>query len=271
MTDSIITTQRLGSVLEITLNRPPVNAINRETSRAVYAALTELQDDPTLRVGILTGAGDQVFSAGWDLKEVAAPDFDPTLDTHPELGHGLGGFGGITEFFDLEKPVIAALNGAVLGGGFEIALACDVMFAADHVYFQLPEMKRGFIPDGGAIQRLPRRIPYNVAFEMMLSGRRMEAAEAKDWGLVHKIVNAAELKDTVREYAAEVATGAPLAMCAMKEVLRHIEMLPIQDAMAKTKPGVSGMPTYEKMYASDDFTEGSIAFAEKREPRWTGV
>ncbi|WP_418595777.1 enoyl-CoA hydratase-related protein [Ponticoccus sp. (in: a-proteobacteria)] len=271
MTDGIVSTQRFGNVLEVTLNRPPVNAINRETSRAVYAAFKELQDDPTLRVGILTGAGDRVFSAGWDLKEVADPAFDPLLDADPELGHGPGGFGGITEFHDLEKPVIAALNGATLGGGFEIALACDVIFAADHTYFQLPEMQRGFLPDGGAIQRLPRRLPYNVAVELMLSGRRMDATEAQRWGLVHQVVNSAELLETVRAYAQELSKGAPLAMRAMKEVLRHIEMLPVEDAMAKTKPGKSGLPTYEKMYASDDFTEGSVAFAEKREPNWTGV
>ncbi|WP_347309975.1 enoyl-CoA hydratase-related protein [Defluviimonas sp. SAOS-178_SWC] len=271
MADKIITTRRFGNVLEITLNRPPVNAINRETSRAVYAALKKLQDDPGLRVGILTGSGDRVFSAGWDLKEVADPDFDPKLDTDPELGHGPGGFGGITEFYDLDKPVIAALNGATLGGGFEIALACDVIFAADHTYFQLPEMQRGFIPDGGAIQRLPRRIPYNVAFELMLSGRRMDAKEAKGLGLVHQIVNAPDLLDTVRDYAAEVAKGAPLAMRAMKEVLRHIEMLTLEDAMAKTKPGKSGLPVYEKMCASDDFTEGSVAFAERRAPVWKGA
>lgn len=270
MTELFVTTERRGAVLEITLNRPPAHAINRATSRAIHAALRLLQDDPDLRLGLLTATGERIFSAGWDLKEMAAPGFDPSLDTHPELGHGLGGFAGITQFHDLDKPVIAAVNGAAIGGGFEIALACDVILAADHAWFQLPEMKRGFLADAGAIQRLPRLIPRNVAIEMLLSGRRMEAAEALRWGLVHALHPGAELLGQARAYAAEVSTGAPLALRALKASLAHIDGMPVAEALRVLKPGQSGLAIYEAMTNSDDFLEGGRAFAEKREPRWTG-
>ena len=271
MTNPLIQTEVHGPVLEIMLNRPPANAINRATSREIYAALRRLQDDPDLRVGLIRGSGERIFSAGWDLKEVAAPDFDPTLDADPELGHGPGGFAGIVEFHDLLKPVIAVVNGAAVGGGFEIALACDVILAADTAFFQLPEMQRGFLADSGAVQRLPRRIPYNVAVEMLLSGRRMDATEAMKWGLVHRIHPAGELVEAARAYAAELAQGAPLALQALKEVLRHIEVMPLYQSLALTKPGRSGLPMYERMSASEDFKEGAVAFAEKRPPRWRGA
>jgi crotonobetainyl-CoA hydratase len=270
MSDEAVVSRRFGHVLEITLNRPPANAINRATSRAIHAALKELQDDPDLRVGILTGAGERIFSAGWDLKEVAEPGFDPMLDGHPELGHGPGGFGGIVENHRLLKPVIAAVNGAAIGGGFEIALACDVILASDAAFFQLPEMQRGFLADSGAVQRLPRRLPYNVAVELLLSGRRLAAAEAKGWGLVHSLHPPAALHDAARDYAAQIGTGAPLALQALKEVLAHIETMPVAQALAVTKPGRSGLEMYERMSASDDFQEGARAFVEKRSPEWRG-
>ena len=269
MSDPILVEQ-FGSVLEITLNRPPANAINRATSRAIHQALARLQDDPELRVGVIVGAGDRIFSAGWDLKEVAEPGFDPTIDNDPVHGHGPGGFAGIVEYHDLMKPVIAAINGAAVGGGFEIALACDVILAADHSFFQLPEMQRGFLADSGAVQRLPRRLPYNVAVEMLLSGRRMDAAEAQRWGLVHTIHPRGELCEAARAFAAEIARGAPLALQALKEVLKHIETMPTPTALALTKPGQSGLAMYERMSSSEDFFEGARAFAEKREPVWKG-
>jgi len=271
MSQQAVTVERLGHhVLEITLDRPPANAINRATSRMLYAALKELQDDPNLRVGILRAAGDRIFSGGWDLKEAAEPGFDPKLDQDPVFGHGPGGFAGIVEFDGLLKPVIAVVNGAAIGGGFEIALACDVLFAAETAFFQLPEMQRGLLADAGAMQRLPRRVPYNVAVELLLSGRRLSAAEAKGWGLVHAVLPAPELRDAARAYAAQIATGAPLALQAFKEVLRHIEMMPMAEALAVTKPGRSRLPMYERMSASEDFTEGPRAFVEKRPPKWTG-
>lgn len=270
MSDAVVLVERVGHVLEITLNRPPANAINRATSRAIHAALKDLQDDPDLRVGVITGSGDRIFSAGWDLKEVAEPGFDTSLDSHPELGHGAGGFAGIVEYHDLLKPVICAVNGAAVGGGFEMALACDVILASENAFFQLPEMQRGFLADAGALQRLPRRVPYNVAVELLLSGRRLSSDEAKGWGLVHAVHPQDALRDAAMALATEIACGAPLALQAMKEVLRHIQTMPVEQSLALTKPGRSGLPMYERMSSSDDYIEGPRAFAEKRAPKWTG-
>ncbi|MEX2650020.1 MAG: enoyl-CoA hydratase-related protein, partial [Alphaproteobacteria bacterium] len=168
MTKPIVTTTRRGAVLDIVLDRPPVNAINKAVSDALYAAFKSLQDDGTLRVATVTGAGERVFSAGWDLKEVASKG--SALEANDAAAADPGGFAGITEFWGLKKPVIAAVNGIAVGGGFELALGCDVILAAEHAEFFLPEMQRGFLPDAGAVQRLPRRIPYHVAVELMLTG-----------------------------------------------------------------------------------------------------
>lgn len=267
--DDLVLTRVEGRVLEITLNRPKANAINRPFSRAIYRAAERLQNDPDLSVGIVTAPGDRIFCAGWDLKENAA-SLDPALDADPVHGFGPGGFAGITEYWGLTKPLIAAVNGAAVGGGFELALACDVIVMADHAYFHLPEMQRGLLPDGGAMQRLPRLIPANVAREMILTGRRMEAAEALRWGLAAKVVPGGELMASARAMAAEIAKGAPLALQAMKEVFEAIDGLTLRQAMAKTKPGQSGLPIYERMFFSEDLKEGLNAFAEKRAPVWKG-
>ena len=157
-----------------------------------------------------------------------------------------------------------------MGGGFEIALASDLIVAADHVEFFLPEMQRGFLPDVGAIQILPRRLPYNVAMDLLYTGRRMSAAEALHWGLVCRVCPRQELMDNVRELAREVAKGAPLALQALKEVVPAIYNLPMPQAFAATKPGNEDLPIYQKMLMSEDFMEGPRAFAEKRAPRWKG-
>ncbi len=161
-------------IVEITIDRPPANAINPGVSMAIYEALSMLQEDDDLRVGIITGSGERIFSAGWDLKEIAA--FDNNEDAVNSAFACPGGFAGISEFWGLKKPVIAAINGMAVGGGFEIALATDLVIAADHAEFFLPEMQRGFLPDVGAIQILPRRVPYNVAMDLLYTGRRMGAA-----------------------------------------------------------------------------------------------
>ena len=177
--------ERRGPVLEVTLDRPPVNAINNEVTRAIYRAFATLRDDPALfQLGFSTGGGDRVFSAGWDLKEVARAQSGVEVNDEA-MKSNRAGFGGITEFFDLHKPLIAAVNGIAIGGGFELALGCDIIVMAEGAWFQLLEMLRGFVPDAGAVQRLPRRVPYNVAVEMILTGRRMDAQEAVRWGLVH--------------------------------------------------------------------------------------
>ena len=159
--------ERRGAVLEITLDRPKVNAIDYELSRKINDAVVKLRDDPELRVGLLTAAGDRVFSAGLDLKSVnrGEQQFDEWWEADSDLP---GGFAGLTEMWDLNKPVIAAVNGLAIGGGFELVMACDLIVAAEHVEFALPEMPLGIVPDAGGIQRLPRRIPYNGALEMRL-------------------------------------------------------------------------------------------------------
>ena len=260
--------ERKGAVLVVTLDRPPANAIDLEVSRSLFAAFTELRDDPELRVGIITGTGERIFSAGWDLKALAAaPDQAAANEAAVNMP---GGFAGITEFWDLHKPVVAAVNGLAIGGGFEIALAADIIIAADHAAFALPEMQRGFLADAGAIQRLPRRIPYNVAVELMLTGRRLGAAEAVQWGLVHRAVPAADLMTAACGVAETIAGGAPLAVHALLECLPLIDRLDEREAFAKLKPGRSGIAAYERMLISEDFAEGPRAFAEKRKPIWKG-
>ena len=270
MTDEIVHTERSGKIIEITLDRPPANAINRATSRALYGAFHALQEDDGLSVGIVRGAGERIFSGGWDLKEVAAEGYDPMKPPAPEDSDGPGGFAGNTEYFGLLKPLIAAVNGAAVGGGMELAISCDVIIMAEDAHFALPEMQRGLLADAGAMQRLPRRIPYNVAVEMLLTGRRMDPDEALRWGLVHKVVPQDKLMDEARALAATIAEGAPLALQALKEVLIAIESMPLPEAMKAGKPGGVQLPMHAKMSASEDFLEGPRAFAEKRKPVWKG-
>ena len=263
-----VTVDCYDRIVEITIDRPPANAINPSVSKAIYEALSMLQDDDELRVGIITGSGNRIFSAGWDLKEIAA--FDNQEDAVNSAFESPGGFAGISEFWGLKKPVIAAINGMAVGGGFEIALSCDLVVAADHAEFFLPEMQRGFLPDVGAVQILPRRVPYNVAMDLLYTGRRMDAEEARHWGLVSRLCPADELMHQARELASEIAEGAPLALQALKEVVPAIYNLPIPEAFAATKPGNDDLPIYQRMLKSEDFLEGPRAFAEKRKPVWKG-
>ncbi|MDQ3481591.1 MAG: enoyl-CoA hydratase-related protein, partial [Actinomycetota bacterium] len=165
-----------GEVLVVTLDRPKANAIDVSTSLELYDAFERLQEDKACRLAVLTGAGDRFFSAGWDLKAAASGE-------SIEADHGPGGFGGLTELKGLRKPVIAAVNGLALGGGFELALAADLLVVAEHAEFSLPEVTLGMVADSGGVLRLPRRLPQAVAMEMLLTGRRMTAAEAYRWGL----------------------------------------------------------------------------------------
>ncbi|HWQ13495.1 MAG TPA: enoyl-CoA hydratase-related protein [Roseiflexaceae bacterium] len=261
MTDPV-KLHRNGPILEITLDRPKANAIDVATSRALYAAFQELQNDPRLRVAILSGAGQRFFSAGWDLKAAA------TGAEAIDADHGPGGFAGLTEFWELDKPVIAAVNGLAYGGGFELALACDLMVAAEHAEFCLPEVKLGMIPDSGGVLRLPRRLPEAIALELLLTGRAMDATEAARWGLVNAMVAADALMDTARELAGRIAANAPLAIAAIKAVRRATATVDVRQGYTLLRGGA--IAVYQRMLRSEDALEGPRAFAEKRQPRWQG-
>lgn len=260
MSSSVLTRQN-ESILEITINRPKANAINLETSRTLGYVLCDFRDNPELRVAIITGAGDRFFSAGWDLKEVASGDAGFDDD------YGPGGFAGISELHDLNKPVISAVNGYAVGGGFEIALASDLIIAAEHAQFFLPEIKVGVVADSASF-RLPKRIPRAIATEMLLTGRRMDAQEAKHWGLVNQVVPADELMRHARELAGTIANGAPLVVASVKEILRMTETVNIEECYRMLNNGEFGL--YEKMKTSTDAIEGPKSFADKRDAKWSG-
>lgn len=257
--------ERRGHVLEVTLDRPKVNAIDISTSRRLGEAFVMLRDDPELRVGIVTAAGDRIFSAGWDLKAAAEQG---EVGKWWELDYGPGKFAGLTELWDLNKPVIGAINGLALGGGFELAIACDLLVCAEHVEFAMPELPIGILPDSGGIQRIPRRLPYNLALELLLLGRRMSAAEAKHYGMVNAVVPKERLMATARDWAERIASGAPLTIQALKEALRAIESLSVREAFELIRSG--RLPTYERALASEDAKEGVKAFGEKRKADFRG-
>ena len=266
MSEPAVKTERRGKVLEITLDRPPVHAVNQALADGLYDAFCRLRDDPGLLVGLLTATGERCFSAGWDLKEAAR--MTEAGEDAMTLGWTPGGWAGFTEFWDLDKPIICAVNGIAVGGGFEMVLACDLILAAEHAEFWLPDMERGFLPDTGAVQRLPRVVPHHVAMDMLYTGRRMSAAEAKHWGLVRDVLPATELLTAARALADQLAGYAPLPLRALKAVTPQIAALPLPKAMARLRVGTSGIAVYEEMMASEDAKEGPKAFAEKRKPEW---
>src|SRR5258707_6585644 len=200
-----VRTEAVASVLAITLDRPPANAVDVATSHALYEAFARLEDDDSLRVGILTGAGERFFCAGWDLKAAAAGE---ALDAD----HGPGGFAGLTEFHGRAKPVIAAVNGLAAGGGFELVLAADLAVAAEHAKFSLPEATLGIIPDSGGVLRLPRRLPRPGAVELSPTRRKLTAAEALSFGLVNQVVPGERLASAAEQLAARIVRSAPLSV-----------------------------------------------------------
>lgn len=248
-------------VLTIVLDRPKANAIDVATSRALYAAFRRLRDDPALRVAVLTGAGERFFSAGWDLKAAAAGEA-------VDADHGPGGFAGLTELWSLDKPVIAAVNGLALGGGFELALAADLVVAAEHAEFALTEVALGLVPDSGGVLRLPRRLPPAIASELLLTGRRMGAAEAARWGLANRVVPRDRLDAEAGDLARAICRAAPLAVAAVKEITRATEGQDLREAYRTLRTG--DLPRYRQVLGSRDAEEGLRAFAEKRPPDWTG-
>lgn len=254
-------TEVRGATLLITLDVPKANAINVATSMELYAAFARLRDDDALRAAVLTGAGERFFSAGWDLKAAAEGE---AVDAE----HSPGGFAGLTEFYDVGKPVIAAVNGLAFGGGFELALAADLIVAADHVECALPEVQLGIVADSGGLLRIPARVPRAIALEWLLTGRRITADEALRWGLFNRVVPAADLLSTAFDLADAIEQSAPLAVGAVLEVVRETEGLPVDEAFTLLRG--DQLSTYRRMLASDDALEGPRAFAEKRDPQWTG-
>ncbi|MBE9606359.1 enoyl-CoA hydratase/isomerase family protein [Acetobacteraceae bacterium H6797] len=248
-----------GPILEIMFDHPPANAFDQKASRDLDAALDRLRDDPSLRVGIVhANPAGRIFSAGWDLKAVAAGD----------RGEDFGNNGFMSlERQDLNKPLIAAVHGLAVGGGFEFSLMCNIVLAAPETEFGLPELLRGFLPEAGGLWRALRRLPVNVAYELLLTGRRLTADEGLRHGFINHIVPKDELMERARAIAGQIIAGAPLAVEALLEVARAVETLPDAEAFKKMR---SGLPAHIRMRNSEDFFEGPRAFAEKRAPNWKG-
>lgn len=246
--------QRDHSTLLITIDRPQArNSVNAAVAAGLTAALDELEADATLRVAVLTGAKG-TFSTGMDLK-AALKGESPAVPGR--------GFGGLTEA-ETTKPLIAAVEGYALGGGFELALSCDLIVAAENATFGLPEVKRGLIAAGGGVIRLPKRIPYHLAMEFLLTGEPVTGRRAAELGLVNRVTAPGEAVAVALEFAERLALGAPLALAAVKDVVRtadgvpEVDVFPVQHKVMGT------------LMASADAREGMTAFVERRPPRWTG-
>jgi len=255
-----IKTSTTNHILEVKLDRPKANAIDLKTSRILGEIFTNFRDDTNLRVAIITGEGEKFFCPGWDLK--AAADGDAV-----DGDYGVGGFGGLQELRGLNKPVIAAVNGICCGGGLEWALSADIILAAEHATFALPEIRSGTVADAASI-KLPKRIPYHIAMDMLLTGRWLDAEEAAKWGLINYIHPTQNLMDEAHKLAELLASGPPLVYAAIKEVVREAENMKFQEALNKITK--SQFESVEKLYRSEDQIEGARAFAEKREPNWKG-
>ncbi len=257
MTDGVRTVKD-GPILEVTIDRPKANAIDLKASRRLNQIVSSFRDDPELRIAIITGAGDRFFSPGWDLKAAAAGE-------ESDSDWGVGGFAGLNYPRNLNKPIIAAVNGIACGGGFEIVLGTDIIVMEEHAKFALPEINVGVLADAGTI-KLRRRIPYHVAVEFLLTGRWMDAAEAKHWGLANHVVPKGEALPKAREIARQLMDGPPLLFPAIKQLLRHTEMVPEHEAFELH----DSLDAVQRVVRSDDLKEGTRAFSEKRKPRWTG-
>lgn len=260
LTEGPIRTRREGGILEVTLDRPKANAIDLATSRIMGQVFKAFRDDDALRVAILRAEGEKFFCPGWDLKAAAGGD---AVDGD----YGVGGFGGLQELPNLNKPVIAAVNGICCGGGLELALSCDLILAAETASFALPEIRSGTVADAASI-KLPKRIPYHVAMDLLLTGRWFDVDEALRWGLVKEICPPDDLRERAWELARLLESGPPLVFAAIKEVVREAEAMRFQDALNRiTKRQFA---TVDRLYGSEDLLEGQRAFTEKRDPVWTG-
>ena len=260
LSEGPIRTRREGAVLEVTLDRPKANAIDLKTSRIMGLTFRAYRDDDSLRICILRAAGEKFFCPGWDLK--AAADGDAV-----DGDYGVGGFGGLQELPHLNKPVIAAVNGICCGGGLELALSCDLILCSDNATFALPEIRSGTVADAASI-KLPKRIPYHVAMDLLLTGRWFDAEEARHWGIVKEITTPGELLDKAWALARLLESGPPLVYAAIKEVVREAEGMRFQDALNRVTK--RQLATVDRLYSSEDQLEGARAFAEKRDPVWKG-
>jgi crotonobetainyl-CoA hydratase len=245
-------------ILEVTIDRPKANAIDLQASRELNAVFSAFRDDSAQKIAIITGAGDRFFSPGWDLKAAAAGE-------KSDEDWGVGGFGGLNYPRNLNKPIIAAVNGIACGGGFEVVLGTDIIVMEEHAKFALPEINVGVLADAGTI-KLRRRIPYHVAVEFLLTGRWMDATEAKHWGLANHVVPQGQAMNKAREIARQLAAGPPLLFPAIKQLLRHTEMVGEHEAF-EVHDALDGA---QRVIRSEDLQEGARAFAEKRKPQWSG-
>jgi enoyl-CoA hydratase/carnithine racemase len=262
MNCEFICVEKKGHITIVTINRPEVmNALHPPASKEMDDAFNDFAADPDAWVAILTGAGDKAFSAGNDLKWQAQHGGEAL---HNAMQGLKGGLGGITLRFDLFKPIIAAVNGLALGGGFECALACDIIVASENASFGLPEPTVGMIAGAGGVHYLPRAIPYHLAMGMMMTARRITAQEALQMGLVNQVVPLEQLMSTAESWAERILACSPLAIRASKEAALKGLAMPLEQA-AKTR-----FPAQVALYQSEDFVEGPKAFAEKRKPQWKG-
>ena len=260
LTDGPIKTRAEGAILEVTLDRPKANAIDLATSRIMGLTFRAFRDDDSLRVCILRAAGEKFFCPGWDLKAAAGGD---AVDGD----YGVGGFGGLQELPNLNKPVIAAVNGICCGGGLELALSADLILCSDTATFALPEIRSGTVADAASI-KLPKRIPYHVAMDLLLTGRWFDAEEALRWGIVKEICAPGDLLAKAWDLARLLEAGPPLVYAAIKEVVREAENMRFQDALGRITRRL--LPSVDRLYGSEDQLEGARAFAQKREPVWKG-
>lgn len=259
MAYEFINYEKKGRIAYVTINRPErLNALHPPANQELYEAFGDFRDDPDVWVAIITGTGERAFSAGNDLKYTAEHGRrDRSLD--------IARFGGITSNFECWKPIIAAVNGFALGGGFELALACDIIIAADHAEVGLPEPRVGLVAGAGGVHRLPRHIPLKIAMGMMLTAKRISIQEAQKLGLINEVVPLADLMATAERWANEILEVAPLSARASKQMAMTGLGWPLDVSLSRN------YTEYQKAAASDDFVEGPRAFAEKRKPNWKGA